>query len=80
MDRRTRVLQKLLKFTTERGYSPSLRELAVLVGVQSTSTVAYHLGMLGWSGFLTRGGPNEARTLRVTDAGKRWLASQGETT
>lgn len=56
-------------FITDKGYSPTLRELMFLMGLSSVSTMAWHLDILRRDGYVTweEGRP---RTLVITDAGR----------
>ena len=48
-----------------RGYPPSVREIAVAVGLSSTSAVHHHLQMLEREGYLERGAA-QSRAIRLT--------------
>lgn len=56
------------------GDSPTAREIAALLDIPSTSTVAYHLGKLERAGRIVRE-PGVARRIAVT--GAKWV--MGET-
>lgn len=47
-----KILQFVQQFTVEKGYSPSVREIGVAVGLSSTATVSYHLRQLQDKGLL----------------------------
>lgn len=66
--RRDAVLAAIERFTRERGYAPTIRELCVEVGAASTSTVYYHLQDLMARGAVTWE-PGLTRTLRLTGGG-----------
>lgn len=53
-DRQRRILEVITDSTVLRGYPPSIREIADAVGLQSTSSVSYHLTQLEKKGFLRR--------------------------
>lgn len=53
-DRQRRIVQVIQDSTTLRGYPPSIREIANAVGLQSTSSVSYHLTQLEEKGYLRR--------------------------
>ena len=53
-DRQSRILQVITDSTVLRGYPPSIREIADAVGLQSTSSVSYHLTQLEKKGYLRR--------------------------
>lgn len=62
--RQLRVLQVIRDSIRERGYPPSLREIAEGVGLSTTSSVSYQIGNLEKKGYLRRYG-RRARTLEV---------------
>ena len=51
-DKRERILEYIIQFTRENGYSPSVREICEGVGLASTATVHYHLGALREAGLI----------------------------
>lgn len=53
-DRQRRILEVITDSKVLRGYPPSIREIAEAVGLQSTSSVSYHLGQLEEKGLLRR--------------------------
>ncbi len=53
-DMREAVLKYICDFRTERGYSPSLREIGLGLGLSSTSAVRYHVCQLERAGLLQR--------------------------
>ncbi len=52
--RRQQILHYLIETTQERGYPPSLREIAKAVGLKSPSTVLFHLRVLEKAGLVER--------------------------
>ncbi|CAM3889693.1 HTH domain-containing protein [Cohnella lubricantis] len=60
------VLSEIKAFLIKKGYSPSVRELAAILNIQSPSTVHAHLqslkrkGMIDWE-------PDRPRTLRIIE-------------
>src|SRR5918994_501274 len=64
-ERRQRILDCIARTVSERGYPPSVREIADAVGLASTSAVHHHLIGLERDGLLERGGKH-SRALRVT--------------
>ncbi len=64
-ERRQRILDCIAQTVEERGYPPSVREIAEAVGLASTSAVHHHLMALERDGLLERGGKH-SRALRVT--------------
>ncbi len=69
------VLRALRTFTAERGYSPTVRELADAVGLASPSAVAGHLYRLRRDG-LVEWQDGRPRTLRVTEKGELTAAGR----
>ena len=64
-ERRQRILDCIAHTVEERGYPPSVREIADAVGLASTSAVHHHLIALERDGLLERGGKH-SRALRIT--------------
>ena len=65
VERRQRILDCIARTVEERGYPPSVREIADAVGLASTSAVHHHLIALEREGLIERG-TNASRALRVT--------------
>lgn len=63
-ERRQRILDCIAQTVEERGYPPSVREIADAVGLASTSAVHHHLIALERDGLLQRGGKH-SRALRL---------------
>lgn len=66
-ERRQRIVEYIARTVAERGYPPSVREIADAVGLASTSAVHHHLVALERSGQLERGS-RSSRALRLTAA------------
>ncbi len=64
-ERRQRIVDYIARTVAERGYPPSVREIADAVGLASTSAVHHHLVALERSGQLERGS-RSSRALRLT--------------
>ncbi|MFN2419300.1 MAG: transcriptional repressor LexA [Candidatus Limnocylindria bacterium] len=64
-ERRQRILDCVSQTVDDRGYPPSVREIADAVGLASTSAVHHHLIALERDGLLERG-THSSRALRVT--------------
>jgi repressor LexA len=54
-ERQQKILDSIRKSVEDRGYPPSMREIADAVGLRSTSAVSYQLKILEKKGYLTRG-------------------------
>jgi repressor LexA len=65
VERRQRIVDFIARAVEERGYPPSVREIADAVGLASTSAVHHHLIALERDGLLERGGKH-SRALRLT--------------
>ena len=52
--RRQQIMNCLIEAVRERGYPPSMRELAEAVGLRSPSTVLFHLRVLEKAGLIER--------------------------
>jgi repressor LexA len=64
-ERRQRIVDFIAQTVDERGYPPSVREIAEAVGLASTSAVHHHLIALERDGVLERGS-HSSRALRLT--------------
>jgi len=62
--RQRRILLVIRDALTQRGYPPSIREIADLTGLSSSSSAAHQLKVLEAKGFLRRD-PNRPRALEV---------------
>ena len=65
IDRRQKIVECIAHTVAERGYPPSVREIADAVGLASTSAVHHHLIALEREGLLERGS-HSSRALRLT--------------
>ena len=68
-ERRQKILECIARAVAERGYPPSVREIAEAVGLASPSAVHHHLTALERDGLLERG-PHSSRALRLTVRGE----------
>jgi repressor LexA len=73
-ERKQKILDCIARTVTERGYPPSVREIADAVGLASTSAVHHHLITLEREGLLERGS-RSSRALRLTERGEAELES-----
>ena len=73
-DRRQRIVEYIGRTVADRGYPPSVREIADAVGLASPSAVHHHLIALERDGLLERGS-NSSRALRLT--GRAGVARRG---
>ena len=73
-ERRERILDCIARTVEERGYPPSVREIAEAVGLASTSAVHHHLIALERDGLLERGS-HSSRALRLTSREPRAQAA-----
>jgi repressor LexA len=71
-ERKHKILECIARTVAERGYPPSVREIADAVGLASTSAVHHHLTALERDGLLERG-PHSSRAIRLTSAGEAEL-------
>ena len=71
-ERRQRILECIARTVAERGFPPSVREIADAVGLASTSAVHHHLIALEREGLLERGS-RSSRALRLTSRGEEEL-------
>jgi repressor LexA len=78
-ERRQRILDCIARTVEERGYPPSVREIADAVGLASTSAVHHHLIALERDGLLERG-THASRALRLTPAATSRPPAAGKVT
>src|SRR5712691_9835710 len=71
-ERRQKIVECIARTVAERGYPPSVREIADQVGLASTSAVHHHLLALEREGLLERGS-HSSRALRLTARGQAEL-------
>ena len=64
-DRKLKILNHIAATLRARGYPPSVREIALAVGLSSTSAVHHHLMILEREGYLERGAA-QSRAIRLT--------------
>jgi repressor LexA len=67
-ERKQKIIECIARTVAERGYPPSVREIADAVGLASTSAVHHHLTALERDGLLERGS-HSSRALRLTARG-----------
>jgi repressor LexA len=71
-ERKQKILDCIARAVADRGYPPSVREIADAVGLASTSAVHHHLIALERDGLLERG-LHSSRALRLTARGEAGL-------
>ena len=54
-EKRVKILQYMISFATEQGRQPSVREIGMAAGLQSTSTTAGYLRRMVNEGLLAKG-------------------------
>ena len=69
VDRKQKIIECIAQTVSERGYPPSVREIAESVGLASTSAGHHHLTALEREGLLERGS-HSSRALRLTARGE----------
>jgi len=74
--RKQRIIEFIASTTRQRGYPPSVREIAQAVDLASTSAVHHHLQALEREGMLERGA-SHSRALRLTPAAAMRAGSNG---
>ena len=72
-DQRLAVLKYIADYREAFGYSPSMREIADDLEIASTSTVAFHLGILRARGLITQK-DRTPRTIVLTQKGREEIA------
>ena len=73
-ERKQKIIECIARTVAERGYPPSVREIADAVGLASTSAVHHHLTALEREGLLQRGS-HASRALRLTPRGEAVLST-----
>jgi repressor LexA len=73
-ERKQKILECIARAVAERGFPPSVREIADAVGLASTSAVHHHLMAREREGLLERGS-RSSRALRLTSRGEAELES-----
>ncbi len=68
-DRQRSILEVIRRFTADRGYPPSVREIGELVGLSSSSTIHAHLVALERRGLISRD-PTKPRAMRSSESGR----------
>jgi repressor LexA len=74
--RKQRIIEYIASTTRQRGYPPSVREIAQAVDLASTSAVHHHLQALEREGMLERGA-SHSRAIRLTPAAAMRAGSSG---
>ncbi len=74
--RKQRIIEFIAVTTRQRGYPPSVREIAAAVDLASTSAVHHHLQALQREGMLERGA-SHSRALRLTPSATIRAGSSG---
>ena len=74
--RKQRIIEYIATTTRQRGYPPSVREIAQAVDLASTSAVHHHLQALEREGMLERGA-STSRALRLTPGASIRAGSNG---
>ncbi len=69
------IIDFIERTVNERGYPPSVREIADAVGLASTSAVHHHLTALERDGYLERS-ERSSRALRLTEQGDAEIAGE----
>jgi len=73
---RLRVLAAIVTHVRRKGYPPTVRDLMEIVGLESPSSVHWHLRQLRDTGLIAVEA-DKPRTIRVTDEGLAALARIG---
>lgn len=73
------ALRIIDKYIEENGYSPSVREIAEIMGVPSSSTIAVMIANMEKKGYIdapkshSKNGNRIARTLKISEKGRQLL-------
>ena len=60
------VLEFIIAFQKEKGYSPSMREIGDVLGIKSSSTVCYIMNYLEREGYIQKV-PNKSRIIKILE-------------
>ena len=63
-EKQERLYETIRDYILENGYSPSIRELCELIGVRSSATIHYGLGILKRKGYIEYK-PKRSRTIVI---------------
>lgn len=69
-DKQMQIFNFIKGFIDETGTPPSVREIGKAIGLNSPSSVQYHIDTLIDAGYLEKGNANQKRTLRIAKKGK----------
>ena len=72
-EKRVQIIQYMLTFATEQGRQPSVREIGMAAGLQSTSTTAGYLRRMVKEGLLAQSGQTRRNYFVTSDAVKQML-------
>ena len=75
-EKRVQIMQYMISFATEQGRQPSVREIGMAAGLQSTSTTAGYLRRMVNEGLLAKSG-QARRSYFVTRYAAEQLRSAG---
>jgi len=70
--RQLEVLNKINSYISENSYPPSIRDLALMLGIRSPRGISDHLGSLEKKGYIVR--KSSARSIRFTEKAMALLA------
>lgn len=65
---RSKIIDSIKSYNQQHGYSPSVREIAAMTGIKSTSTIHRHLGILKERGKI-EWNSKMPRTIVIKDSG-----------
>ena len=51
-EQREKILQAIIEYTQEHGYSPTVREIGAMTGLSSTSSLHHHLSVMFENGMI----------------------------
>ena len=75
-ERAVALLRWVVHYHERAGYMPTTREMAAALRFSSTASPRYYLAMLAGGGYVVLA-PGLARSLCVTEAGRRLVPPQG---
>jgi len=74
--RQQQVLLCIERAIAANGFSPSIREVGHALGINSSSTISYHIWALTRKGYITFD-PRKPRTIRILGKGTQGVSAAG---
>lgn len=69
--RQKEIIEFIMRYQADKGYSPTVREIAAAVGLASSSTIHGHLERLERRGYIKRGDIKSPRAIEIIEEEKK---------